>query len=210
MRPRSALRGWFGAGKDGVFLGLKVESRHLARDAKRQPHVTIEVGFNGMRAVRSTRQLVVDSFSRLRIKSGRVLFSDVNDIGQPVVADLEIVNLPADLATPARPFLGSEYSFHQFTGVDALMHDLGYRDLVPSDEALAATARYLRDQPIERGSVTEMRLQDPFDYEAEDALIDRYRSSIAATAQLAAAYDPDFKDRYAPGSGDWRLVEPRS
>ncbi len=131
-------------------------------------------------------------------------------IAEALDAELEIVNLPADLATPARPFLGSEYSFHQFTGVDALMHDLGYRDLVPPDQALAATARYLRDQPIERGSVTEMRLQDPFDYEAEDALIDLYRSSVAATAQLAAAYDPDFKDRYAPGSGDWRLVEPRS
>ncbi|MDH3678565.1 MAG: hypothetical protein OEV40_01320 [Acidimicrobiia bacterium] len=125
-------------------------------------------------------------------------------------AEIEIVNLPAELATPARPFLGAEHTLHQFTGVDAMMHDLGYRDVVPSVDALAATARHLRDHPIERGSVTEMRLQDPFDYAAEDALIDAYRAAMVGPQRLADAYDPDFRDRYAPGSDDWRLVEARS
>lgn len=131
-------------------------------------------------------------------------------IAEALETDIEIVNLPAQLATPARPFLGAEYTLHQFTGVDALMQDLGYRDLLPARAALAATARHLRDHPIERGGVTEMRLQDPFDYRAEDALVDAYHASTAAVALLAEAYDPDFRDRYAPGSDDWRLVEPRS
>ncbi len=131
-------------------------------------------------------------------------------IAEALDADVEIVSLPEQLATPARPFLATDSTLHQFTGADSLIHDLGYRDLVPARQALADTARYLRDEPIERGSVTEMRLQDPFDYDAEDALIDLYQASIAATAELAAAYDPDFADRYAPGSGQWRLVEPRT
>jgi nucleoside-diphosphate-sugar epimerase len=125
-------------------------------------------------------------------------------------AEVEMVNLPAELATPARPFLSAETTLHQFTGVDALIHDLGYRDPVPGPEALALTARHLRDNPIERGSPTEMRLQDPFDYGAEDAIIDAYRTAMGGARELADAYDPEFRDRYAPGSDDWRLVTPRS
>ena len=64
--------------------------------------------------------------------------------------------------------------------------------------------------PVERGSVTEMRLQDPFDYEAEDRLIEAYRTLLGGVGPVAAAYDPDFRDRYAPGSDDWRLVPAKS
>ena len=131
-------------------------------------------------------------------------------IAEALDADVEIVNLPAELATPARPFLSAETTLHKFVGVDAIRHDLGYRDVVHPVEALARTARYLAANPVERGSETEMRLQDPFDYQAEDAIIDAYRASIGATAALAAAYDPEFRDRYAPGSEDWRLVPARS
>jgi nucleoside-diphosphate-sugar epimerase len=131
-------------------------------------------------------------------------------IADALGAEVELVDLPASLATPARPFLGAETSLHQVTGVDAMMHDLGYRDLVPAVEALSATARFLRDTPIERGSTTEMRLQDPFDYAAEDEIIDAFRASTENVRAVAGAYDPDFRDRYAPGSADWRLVEPRT
>ena len=125
-------------------------------------------------------------------------------------AEIELVSLPAELATPARPFLSAETTLHQFTGVDAMIHDLGYRDAVPAVDALASTARNLRDNPIERGSRTEMRLQDPFDYDAEDSIIDAFLASTEDVRRLALAYDPDFRDRYAPGSDDWRLVEPRT
>ncbi len=124
--------------------------------------------------------------------------------------ELEVVSLPAELATPARPFLGAEHTWHQCTTVDAIMTDLGYRDLINSTDALTATAIDLRDHPIERGSETEMRLQDPFDYQAEDRLIDTYRAAVGATRQLADAYDPEFRDRYAPGSADWRLVKAKN
>ncbi|WP_420445507.1 hypothetical protein [Candidatus Poriferisodalis sp.] len=124
--------------------------------------------------------------------------------------ELDIVNLPEELATPVRPFLGGEHSLHQMTGPDLLISDLGYRDRVPAVEAIGVTARYLRDNPIERGSITEMRLQDPFDYDAEDALIDAYRVAIGRASELAANYDPEFRDRYAPGSDDWRLVEAKN
>jgi nucleoside-diphosphate-sugar epimerase len=131
-------------------------------------------------------------------------------LGAALGCELEIVNLPAELATPARPFISAESTWHKCTGVDAIRHDLGYRDVVPAVEALALTARHLAANPVERGSETEMRLQDPFDYEAEDRLIEAYRAAMAAVAPVAGAYDPDFRDRYAPGSDDWRLVPARS
>jgi nucleoside-diphosphate-sugar epimerase len=134
----------------------------------------------------------------------------IETIAAALDIEIEIVNLPEELATPARPFLGHEYTLHLFTGADAMIHDLGYRDLVPVSEAIAATARHLWENPVERGSNTEMRLQDPFDYRAEDALIEAYRAAMGAPRQLADAYDPDFRDRYAPGSDDWRLVPARS
>lgn len=125
-------------------------------------------------------------------------------------APMEIVSLPEALATPARPFLAAQHTLHQFTNVDAIMADLGYRDVLGAVDALTATARHLRDHPVARGSVTEQRLQDPFDYAAEDRLIDSYRAAIGETQKLADDFDPDFRDRYSPGSGDWRLVESRS
>lgn len=124
--------------------------------------------------------------------------------------ELEIVSLPAELATPARPFLSAEHTLHQYLSVDAIYHELNYRDIVPTAEALAMVARHLRDNPVARGSNTEMRLQDPFDYDIEDQLIATYGAVVDQARTVASTYDPGFRTRYAPGSEDWRLVEPRS
>lgn len=131
-------------------------------------------------------------------------------IARALEVEVELVNLPAELATPARPFLGHEHTWHQMLATDRLTRDLGYRDVLSTVDAIALTARHLADHPIERGSKTEMRLQDPFDYEAEDQLIETWRRVIGPAAEVADAYDPEFRDRYAPGSDDWRLVPPRS
>lgn len=127
-------------------------------------------------------------------------------LAEALDVEIELINLPANLATPARPYLTSEHTLHHQTGIDAIRLELNYRDVVPAVEALGITARYLKDNPIARGSITEQRLQDPFDYDEEDALIEAYQAAIAGTQKIADTYDPDFRDRYAPGSDDWRLV----
>ena len=124
--------------------------------------------------------------------------------------EIDIVNLPGDLATPARPFLGEEESLHRSMSPDLMINELGYRDKVNTVAAVGLTARYLYENPVRRGSTMERRMQDPFDYEAEDAIIDAYRSSIGRVADLAAAYDPDFRGRYSPGSDNWRLVDAKN
>ncbi len=127
-------------------------------------------------------------------------------IARALDVEVELVDLPGALAAPARPFLGKAHTGHQLLSTERLMADLGYDDLVPATDAIARTARHLADHPIERGSATERRLQDPFDYEAEDALIETYRRVVGPAAELAEAYDPGFRDRYAPGSDRWRQV----
>ncbi|HIG39529.1 MAG: NAD-dependent dehydratase [bacterium] len=131
-------------------------------------------------------------------------------LAEALDVEIELVSMPAALATPARPFLISEHTLHQQMGIDAIRFELGFSDVTPVVEALGLTARYLRDNPVVSGSIIEQRLQDPFDYEAEDALIEAYRSATVAAQQLANAYDPRFRNRYAPGSDDWRLVQAKN
>ena len=137
-------------------------------------------------------------------------YQTIQVLGAALDCEVEIVSMPSHLATPARPFMGHEHALHKLTVSDALIHELGYRDVIPVTEALAITARDLRDHPVERGSITEQRLQDPFDYATEDSLVESYRAAMAAPQAIADAYDPGFRDRYAPGSDDWRVVEAKS
>jgi nucleoside-diphosphate-sugar epimerase len=106
---------------------------------------------------------------------------------------LEIVSMPYELAIPARPLLAQPLPTHRVLDIGRARTVLGYRDAVPARVALAATARWLVDNPCERGGQEEQVLTDPFDYPAEDRLIDAWR---AATRALP---DPGFTT--APGYG---------
>ena len=56
---------------------------------------------------------------------------------------------------------------------------LGYRDVVPAREAVAQTARWLAANPLAAGAPEEHVLTDPFDYGAEDQLIDAWHKAMA-------------------------------
>lgn len=95
----------------------------------------------------------------------------------------EIIGLPADVAACARPMLTSWSSTHRVLDTGPLKYELGYRDLIPAAKAWRRAARWLADNPLDRGGALEARLQDPFDYPAEDALRavwDRVRPELEA------------------------------
>jgi nucleoside-diphosphate-sugar epimerase len=104
--------------------------------------------------------------------------------------DLEIVSMPYDLALPARPLLGQPLPTHRVLDLTRVRQDLGYRDLVPARDAIARTAHWLAEHPPEPGGMEETVLTDPFDYPAEDRLLDAW---AAARASLApeAWFDPE-------------------
>ncbi len=101
-------------------------------------------------------------------------------------ADLEIVSMPSDLAVPAWPLLAQPLPTHRVLDLGRLHHQLGHRDVVPARQAVARTARWLADNPPERGGIEEQILTDPFDYGAEDALIGSW---LAARSRVVV---PDF------------------
>jgi nucleoside-diphosphate-sugar epimerase len=101
----------------------------------------------------------------------------------------EIVSMPYDLATPARPLLAQPLPTHRVLDLTKIRTVLGYRDLVPAREAIAHTARWLAAHPPELGAQEEMVLTDPFDYPAEDELIDGW---LAARASMPVVpFDPE-------------------
>ena len=69
-------------------------------------------------------------------------------LAEALDVEIDLVSMPAALATPARPFLGAQHTLHHQMGVDTIRFELGYRDVVPAVEALGITARYLRDNPV--------------------------------------------------------------
>jgi nucleoside-diphosphate-sugar epimerase len=118
--------------------------------------------------------------------------------------EFEIVGLPYQLATPAHPLTGLNGTSHRYTPSTKLSRQLGYRDVVACEEALARTARWLVAHPHERGGTVERALQDPFDYAAEDALLAAWQNALRPVGVAATEADPFYVDRYSSGYEDAR------
>ena len=101
-------------------------------------------------------------------------------------AGLEIVSMPYELAVPAWPLLAQPLPTHRVLDLTRLHEQLGHRDVVPARDAVPRTARWLADNPPARRGIEEQVLTDPFDYVAEDALMDSW------LAARAAVFVPDF------------------
>ncbi len=115
--------------------------------------------------------------------------------------ELEIVSMPHELATPARPLLAQPATTHRVLDTSLLRQRLGYRDVVPARQAVALTARWLAEHPIAPGAPEEHVLTDPFDYEAEDRLIDAWRAALAAMPAVAFAREPGVGLAYSGPGG---------
>ncbi len=115
--------------------------------------------------------------------------------------EMEIVSMPFDLATPARPMLAQPANTHRVLDLGRLVHDLGYHDLVPARVAVGRTAHWLSDHRPAPGGTEEMVLTDPFDYPAEDALIDAWNAARSAITPFASSVDPSDEGVRHPGYG---------
>ncbi len=108
----------------------------------------------------------------------------------------DIVGIPADLAPCTRPLLTSWSSSHRVLDIEPTRRDLGYRDVMAAPDAWRAATRWLAEHPLEAGGPTERRLQDPFDYEAEDRLVEAWAGATAAIEALPWPVQPGYSAAY--------------
>jgi nucleoside-diphosphate-sugar epimerase len=112
----------------------------------------------------------------------------------------EVVSMPYDLAVPARPLLAQPLPTHRVLDLTRVRTNLGYHDVVPAREALARTARWLADHPIV-GSTEEQTLTDPFDYAAEDRLVDAWTAARATIPSFEYEPEPRWGLAYSGPGG---------
>jgi nucleoside-diphosphate-sugar epimerase len=114
--------------------------------------------------------------------------------------ELEIVSMPYDLAVPAWPLLAQPLPTHRVLDLTRVRSDLGYHDLVPARQAIARTARWLAEHPL-HGSTEEHTLTDPFDYEAEDRLVEAWLTARASLPAYASDSEPRWGLAYSGPGG---------
>lgn len=123
-----------------------------------------------------------------------------------VIADalghrFEVVSMPWSLAAPARPLVMQPMTTHRVFDLTRLRSDLGYRDVVPAEDALARTARWLAEHPPPPGGTEEKVLQDPFDYAAEDQLIAAWQKLHRDMPDALFAEEPGYTLSYSGPGG---------
>ncbi len=116
----------------------------------------------------------------------------VEMLGEILQHRFETVSIPFDAlpagfrATPPQLL----YRHHCVMDIGKLKQQLGYRDVVSVEEALARTVDYYLSNPLADGSEAEQNLGDPFDYAYEDAFIAAWQQNsadfAAAVQQLPA------------------------
>ena len=100
-------------------------------------------------------------------------------LGREPDRDVELVDLPWDLARPAH-YLWGRSAGHGLAD-DQPIRDLGFRETVPADEAIARTVRWLAEYRATHGAQWDAQVDDTFDYAGEDALLaawDRARADL--------------------------------
>jgi nucleoside-diphosphate-sugar epimerase len=87
----------------------------------------------------------------------------------------ELVSLPYDLAKAAWPMLAYHASEHRVVDASKIRYQLGYRDKIDPVEAMRSTIRWQATVLAKDSAEIDVRLQDPYDYAAEDKIADLYR-----------------------------------
>ncbi len=123
--------------------------------------------------------------------------------------DMAMVSVPTDVALPARPLSGQHVPGHRILDLSATRSVLGYRDVVPARQAIRETARWLAENPLPVGIREEAVLEDPFDYEREDRLLDAWRTAMATLPDLDYPQEPGYGWAYSGPGTNYRRDDTR-
>jgi len=100
-------------------------------------------------------------------------------VARHVGREVELVDLPWEVAWPCYPLYRHRRD-HLLCQSGLIRAELGYRDPVPADVALARTVDWLVANPPEPGGEAERQIGDPFAYDEEDELVARWMAARGA------------------------------
>lgn len=121
----------------------------------------------------------------------------------------ELIDLPWPEARPAHP-LWRYFRDHRLTDSNLIRSELGFTDELPSDTALERSIEWMVAHPLEYGGEIEEQIGDPFDYEAEDALIhigQTAKSMVLASPYELPGYGHQYRHPKSPGEQWQRPVK---
>jgi len=119
--------------------------------------------------------------------------------------DLELVDMPYDLAWPCHPYWRRSRA-HRLCQSTLIRLELGYHEPVEPDQGLAQTVSWLAANRPEPGGEAERQIGDPFDYASEDDLMDRWLAARGAVGDVTSRLHPaghQYRHPKTPGEA-WR------
>lgn len=100
-------------------------------------------------------------------------------IAKAMDSELRFIEIPFNLLSA--DYTGAPWQalfpFHQVVDISKVMTQIGYRDLVPSERGLELTVQWLMEHPLSPGGEEEQRMDDSFDYAAEDQMIEIWETA---------------------------------
>jgi len=108
----------------------------------------------------------------------------------------ELVNIPSELARATYPFVLPNarrdvplpFLQHRLIDISKIKTQLGYRDVVPVEEAIERTVKWFLEHRPLPGGEEETNLGDPFDYAAEDSIIQEIKKCYKKVQAIPYAY----------------------
>lgn len=179
--------------------GQKMESRVFTHNAAAAVLLCVDMPD----AAAGRRYSVTDGY-------GFTMRQRIEFVGLCLGVEFEIIDMPYDLAWPCYPFYRHSPD-HRLTTSARIRAELGYTDAVPADEAMERSIRWLVENPPDPGGELEQQVGDPFDYLAEDALIDRWLGWRGRFADVVSPLPkPGHQYRHPKQEGQtWEAATPR-
>lgn len=109
---------------------------------------------------------------------------------------MELVSMPMEAARPAHSLLQTDTDHHRVVDASLIKAELGYQDVVDPIDGLRRTVRWqLENIPGDSAWIDE-RLEDPYDYAAEDRLVELQKRFVADAAAVAFSSEPGWTSGY--------------
>lgn len=181
----------------------------VRRALDRRPHLIVAEGGltlfshayveNAAHAV----MLAVDQIDRSAGRSYNVADDHILSLAQvaEIVMDelghrMELVSLPEPVARPALSMLQNDTAHHRVIDASLIRAELGYRDLVDAVEALRRTIRWQVEHVAGDSGAIDNLAEDPYDYAAEDRLVELHRRFVADASMVTFAQEPGYTSGY--------------